>query len=207
LAICCTATRRASGSACSSSRRAGGGPDVPRGRQRLGEIAHARGVEDEDEAARVVADPGNAADVVAPAERRRRPEIGAAGAEDVGHRVDDESGVAPGHVDHDPLGLAGAIGAIGAIGAGQPEAHPQIDDRHHLAAIVGDAHDLGRRVRKRHDVERVGDLLHPRNRHRVVHLAHDEADEALRGVVAVALPGALLNHRASLPRSAGGRGG
>jgi YD repeat-containing protein len=33
----------------------------------------------------------------------------------------------------------------------EAEAHAEIDDRHHLAAVIGDARDLGRRVRQRRD--------------------------------------------------------
>ena len=85
----------------------------------------------------------------------RRPELGAAGAEHVGHAIDAEPDRAPLNVDQDPLG------APRIAGSGQPEAHAQIDDRHDLTAVIGDAGDRRRRVRQLGEQQRIDDLLAP----------------------------------------------
>ena len=65
----------------------------------------------------------------------------------------------------------------------QAEALAEIDHRDDLAAVVGDAfHGLGR-AREIDDLERIHDLAHDLDPHRVHDVADEEADQIFRRIM------------------------
>lgn len=126
-------------------------------------------------------DPGDPANVVSATERGDRAQLLTSGAEHLGDRIHDEGNEPRVNVNDDPLRPSRDLGLR------QAEANAKIDDRHHFAPIVGHARHRPRRLREGDELKGVCDLAHEMDRHRVMDVADDEADEILRGIVALSL--------------------